>query len=615
MRGNGSQRAVQNITLDPGKYDAFLTSDSGGVYTDNVAIDLNTRFQNNDTTRRFGLTWAAYVFDTLLDINTLSGYPYAITPVHLDSVDVWFYHTHRTGTASPDTIIFTIYQYTGNLGVVVNFSDPREPIANPTTIYADTIITTTSLAPPNQFTLYTFYPDTAITGNKKFVLAVHFYGDTLNEFGIRVGYGDRCGETCVAYPSINKDNLIWRMVHWQRPPGMPPQDFTGVWTNNSFSLYYDCNDDNIYPQREGCEYLFIQDLWATAYLTINPSLYAYTSPNTSICPGSTVNLSVTPIGGVGPYSVSWQPQTGLTNPFTAVTDAIVDVTTTYTATITDSDPNGPNVITRSITITVNRITIDAGADQTISCGQTANLVATPGGVLTNATFLWSNGKNTLNNPVKEAGTYTITATNIHGCTASDAVVVTLQGLNQTLSFTVDAPANTACVGQTLAFTNTSSSQGSEWHWQWSFGDGSLNTASSPSYAYSQAGTYTVTFSAYTLSGSDTCRVAPVTKTLTIRAANHPSCATIGVESVLSQSVELYPNPAEGVFTIDFSNAGSHSAVISIFDINGKKMLEETLKARPSPQRTFDLSRAANGIYFVKIRLDDEVVTKKLSLNR
>jgi hypothetical protein len=58
------------------------------------------------------------------------------------------------------------------------------------------------------------------------VVGVHFYGSTQNLFGLRAGYADRCGQACVAYPSVNQDKTAYRMVHWQG--GIT--DFTGVYT-------------------------------------------------------------------------------------------------------------------------------------------------------------------------------------------------------------------------------------------------------------------------------------------------------------------------------------------------------------------------------------------------
>jgi hypothetical protein len=87
----GARMGAQSIVIDPFSYDAIVTSDWGGTFNDNTFVDLNTNFQDSDQSLTFSMTWAAQIFDTLLDINTLSGYSYNSTPVHLDSVG------HRDG--------------------------------------------------------------------------------------------------------------------------------------------------------------------------------------------------------------------------------------------------------------------------------------------------------------------------------------------------------------------------------------------------------------------------------------------------------------------------------------------------------------------------------------
>jgi hypothetical protein len=56
-------------------------------------------------------------------------------------------HENFTGTA--DTLIFTVYQHEGPLGILANFQAPGDPLVN-TVLYSDTVITTTSLSPSGQ---------------------------------------------------------------------------------------------------------------------------------------------------------------------------------------------------------------------------------------------------------------------------------------------------------------------------------------------------------------------------------------------------------------------------------------------------------------------------------
>jgi gliding motility-associated-like protein len=78
-------------------------------------------------------------------------------------------------------------------------------------------------------------------------------------------------------------------------------------------------------------------------------------------------------------------------------------------------------------------------------------------------------------------------TNQYGCKDSITQNLTVHPLPQN-SFTVNA----VCLNQFSTFTNTSSiSSGSISSFAWDFGDGGLSADQSPSYAYSQAGTFNV----------------------------------------------------------------------------------------------------------------------------
>jgi hypothetical protein len=298
----------------------------------------------------------------------------------------------------------------------------------------------------------------------------------------------------------------------------------------------------------------------------------------------------------------------LSSPFTAATNATVNATTTYTATITDADSA---VITALVTITVNAITINAGADQSIACDATANLVATPGGVFVPSTYKWSNGVVTLNNSVQASGTYGITATNSFGCTSSDEVVVSFPGVAQTLAFTTSASNNIGCVNQPITFNNMSSDKSTGWSWLWKFGDSNNNqsAAESPTFTYTAAGTYGVSLSASTVSGGKTCNFAAVTDSVTISAV----CTGIS-DPALKDKIAIYPNPTEGLFTVSFKDVDGNG-VIGIYDIRGALVAEQQVAVANNSQKTFSLSDVAEGIYFVKIQLENGTHVEKLTLSR
>lgn len=596
MQASNGSRAVQTLVLDYDAVDEFETTTFGGAY-ERFIWDLNTSYNDQDT-NLFALTWGVTRFDTLIgldDLGNVVSYPRNSTDVHLDSVQVFVTHQNTQGT--PDTVIISVYRYQGAAGLQVN---GNEDIVN-TVIYADTIITTTSLtAGPAQLGVLTIYPDTLLSaagGNNRFLVGVHFYGDTANHtFTVLAGYGDRCGEACFAYPSVLELNSFWRMIAWAGTT-----DLTGI-----NGIAYNCNGNGVVGEPEECEEFPIQNFAITAFVTIDPALTATITGGGAICPTESVTLSVSPVGGTGPYTVTWSPTDGLSNPFSPSTSASPSTTTVYTATIVDSEAN-PDTITKTVTVTVNAITINAGNDVTVNCGETTNLTATPGGVVTGATFAWSNGVNTLNNPAVGPGTYTIVATNSFGCSASDVVNVSILGVDQVLNFNTNLPANIGCKDESFTLTNTSRRL-TGWNWVWTFGDnsGNISTAQDPTYVYSATGPYDITLNA----DSAGCTVGSVTKSVTIQ-----NCTTGIEESWLETAVEVYPNPTTGMVTLNFKDINNKAGLVQIFDVTGKLAMQEPVSVTGDAQKSMNLSNLADGVYFVKITLGDGVAMRKLNVRR
>lgn len=148
--------------------------------------------------------------------------------------------------------------------------------------------------------------------------------------------------------------------------------------------------------------------------------------NAAICIGNSTTL-----GASGGTTYSWSPSTGLSS--TTISNPVANPSATTTYTVTVSDAAGCSA-TDNVTVTVNPLpNVDAGAFTNICPGGSTalngsgatNYVWSPAGSLSNPNIA---------NPVASptgATTYTLVGTDANGCTASDTVSVTLNGITVT----------------------------------------------------------------------------------------------------------------------------------------------------------------------------------------
>ncbi|TAE50707.1 MAG: PKD domain-containing protein, partial [Bacteroidetes bacterium] len=70
--------------------------------------------------------------------------------------------------------------------------------------------------------------------------------------------------------------------------------------------------------------------------------------------------------------------------------------------------------------------------------------------------------------------------------------------------------NEVCLGQSVSFSNTSTSERTITGYIWDFGDGSTSTLVNPTHVYTDTGFYTVTLTAFTVDGCSSTSTTPVT---------------------------------------------------------------------------------------------------------
>lgn len=301
---------------------------------------------------------------------------------------------------------------------------------------------------------------------------------------------------------------------------------------------------------------------ATAAATIStpPALTGSISGDDTVCAGeASAFLMIVPSGGTPPYSYNWTPGNFGSQGIGPVGAGAYSVVVT--------DANGCT-ITRSFPVTTSAdVGVQINGD-TLVCGAgaTGTLTASPlSGPVSQYVYDWSTGASGPTITDVGAGAYSVTATDVNGCTGTAVATVTVVDLDLDLTST---PATCVDNNDGTATATVSGGQQS-YTYEWSNGD---NTATITDLA---PGVYDVTV---TEAGAAACKVsgqvlveAPTDITLTALPIN------VDCFGNNTGSVDVTVSGGTSPYTFTWSNgsvdedlagvvAGSYTAVVT--DANG-----------------------------------------------
>jgi len=140
---------------------------------------------------------------------------------------------------------------------------------------------------------------------------------------------------------------------------------------------------------------------------------------------------------------------------------------------------------------------------------------------------------------------------------------------------------------------------------WNFGDGHTGTGAMASHTYATAGTWTA------------CLTVEDTVCNTVDSICQTVITTIGIdESLLNQSLNVFPNPSNGKFRVEFQVEGLKNITVRINTLLG----QEIYTSKPGNvsgeyREEIDLSNEATGIYVLQIITDDNVVSRRVTIRK
>jgi hypothetical protein len=317
---------------------------------------------------------------------------------------------------------------------------------------------------------------------------------------------------------------------------------------------------------------------ATTTVTVNPLPVVTASSDATantVCAGTMVTLT-----GGGAATLSWDNSVVDGDPFTPMT------TMTYIVTGTDANSCSN---TASITITVNSVTVDLGADTT-QCGGTIALDAMNAG----DDYTWSDLSTGQTLNVSSTGTYSVTVTDpLTGCSDSDMIDVTINPLPSVsmAQFTLPICDNAGAI--TLANGSPSGGVYS--------GTGVSGGMFDPA---TLGGMYLIT---YTVTDGTTLCSNADTASITVDI-----CSGIIASTSDFNEITVYPNPASETIYISVGNTNFSQLTVSIVDIQGKEVYnEKNTNVTAGYNKQINIEKFAKGVYYIKLNTGNDSKVQKL----
>lgn len=186
-----------------------------------------------------------------------------------------------------------------------------------------------------------------------------------------------------------------------------------------------------------------------------------------------------------------------------------------------------------------------------------------------------------------------------GCARPDGSITIYNGGSSVIASFTSVLGTATLSNLPVTFNASTSSVGTSY--QWNFGDGNTGSGISPVHNYTTNGTYTVQ-----LVVSNSCGTDTITNTVIIQGISLE-------ESVLSQTLRLYPNPTSDLVNLSFKTADSDMIHIRLLDLSGR-LVSSTKEVHVNGyfEEQIDLRNLADGTYILEIQSGDQKVRKRIT---
>ncbi len=332
--------------------------------------------------------------------------------------------------------------------------------------------------------------------------------------------------------------------------------------------------------------------------------------NSPICEFGTLNLTADP-DTTAMVTYFWSGPSGFTS--NLQNPSVTGVTSAGTYTVVDTFMGCPSPAS-SVTIVVNpldtaNISISVSPNDTVCAGTMVTFTASTTMAGTSPTFQWMNGTSPVIGAVFStyASPFLSNGDNIYCIMAASATgvclfnpidtsnVITMNIINNTPVISIHAlPDTVVSPGTTVTFISTVLA-GSVSAYQWYKNGTPVIGATSSTYTLPSV--TAATSVRLEVTSAATCAGIGVSNTVGIHM---PS--TVGYVAASLNSIELYPNPNSGAFTLEgIVSNGDETLQVSVTNALGQTMYQHDVKvSNGKVSQNFNLNELPSGIYLLHV---------------